>query len=111
MSCRTLFLTNRRKEHPMLLQPNPTPTAGPAVGVRALTFPIAALMAEISAACEGPPEARGGRIVAALRGAAATPNLLTPDARTARADCYARHTIGSDPAGRFTVLTLVWGPG
>src|SRR5688500_9558936 len=76
-----------------------------------LTVPIAALMAEIGAACDGPADARSERIVAALRVTAAAPNLLSAGQRTPRAECYARHTLCADPAGRFTVLSLVWGPG
>ena len=43
--------------------------------------------------------------------AAAMPDLLTPELRAPRAGCYARHTIAADPAGRFTLLSIVWGPG
>jgi predicted metal-dependent enzyme (double-stranded beta helix superfamily) len=72
---------------------------------------VVLLMAEIGAACEGPAEAMGGRIAEALRRAAATPGLLTPALRTGQPHCYARRTIASDPAGRFTLLSLVWNPG
>jgi len=76
-----------------------------------LSYPVAMLMAEIGEACEGPPDVMGERIRAALRMTAATPAFLLPEFRTPRAGCYARHTIASDPAGRFTVLSIVWGPG
>ena len=36
---------------------------------------------------------------------------LTPELRAPRTGCYARHTIAADPAGRFTLLSIVWGPG
>jgi predicted metal-dependent enzyme (double-stranded beta helix superfamily) len=39
------------------------------------------------------------------------PDLLTPELRAPRNGCYARHTIAADPAGRFTLLSIVWGPG
>ena len=77
----------------------------------ALSYPVALLMAEIGDACEGPAEAMGQRIAHALRIAAAMPDLLTAELRAPRAGCYARHTIAADPAGRFTLLSIVWGPG
>ena len=39
------------------------------------------------------------------------PDLLTAELRAPRAGCYARHTIAADPAGRFTLLSIVWAPG
>jgi len=83
----------------------------PAISGVPLTYPVAMLMAELGEACEGPSDVMGERIRCALRVAAATPAFLLPEFRAARADCYARHTIASDPAGRFTVLSIVWGPG
>jgi predicted metal-dependent enzyme (double-stranded beta helix superfamily) len=46
-----------------------------------------------------------------LRSAAANPAFLCAEFRVARAGCYARHIVASDPAGRFTLLSIVWGPG
>ena len=83
----------------------------PAISTSALRYPVALLMAEISNACDGPAHAMGDRIAHALRVAAATPDLLTEDLRVPRSGCYARHTIAADPAGRFTLLSIVWGPG
>ncbi len=77
----------------------------------ALTYPVALLMAEIGDAGDGPADAMGVRIAHALRTAAATADFLLPEWRVPRAGCYARHTIGSDPAGRFTLLAIVWAPG
>jgi predicted metal-dependent enzyme (double-stranded beta helix superfamily) len=77
----------------------------------ALTDPIALLMAAVGDACDGPADAMGARIVQALRTAAAVPNLLSDELRAPHAGCYARHTIAADPAGRFTLLSIVWGPG
>ena len=68
-------------------------------------------MAEIGEACDGPADAMGLRIAHALRIAAATPDFLPPESRAPRPGCYARHTIASDPAGRFTLLAIVWAPG
>jgi predicted metal-dependent enzyme (double-stranded beta helix superfamily) len=85
--------------------------ARPVIATPALTYPIALLMAEIGDACEGPVDVTGGRIANALRAAAAVPNFLSAELRTPRSGCYARHTIASDPAGRFTLLSIVWAPG
>ena len=76
-----------------------------------LTYPIAALMAEIGEACDGPAATMGDRIAGALCEAAANPTFLSPERRAPRPNCYVRHVIASDPAGRFTLLSIVWGPG
>lgn len=72
---------------------------------------ISALAAEISAACFEEPEAKAAQIKAALRRAVADPGLLSAEQCAAKADCYARHVIYADPARRFTILAIVWGPG
>jgi len=97
-----------------MLQARPSPLESrrrPAISTSALTYPVALLMAEIGDACDGAAEAMGARIAHALRVTAAMPDLLTPELRAPRPDCYARHTIASDPAGRFTLLSIVWAPG
>jgi len=97
-----------------MLQTRPIPletVRRPAVTLAALTDPLALLMAEIGDACDGPADAMGRRIAHALRVAAAMPDLLTAERRAPRSGCYARHTIASDPAGRFTLLSIVWAPG
>jgi predicted metal-dependent enzyme (double-stranded beta helix superfamily) len=83
----------------------------PAQATSVLTYPVALLMAEIGDACDGPADAMAGRITQALRTAAAAPNLLSDGLRAPRTGCYARHTIAAEPAGRFTLLSIVWGPG
>jgi predicted metal-dependent enzyme (double-stranded beta helix superfamily) len=80
----------------------PSPSAGSA---------LATLVGEINAACVGNDGPKASRIVAALRQAAAEPALLTRDQRTAKTGCYARHVLHSDPAGRFTIVSIVWSPG
>jgi predicted metal-dependent enzyme (double-stranded beta helix superfamily) len=72
---------------------------------------IGLLAAEISAACDEQPDTMRQRIRAALARAAAIPQLLRPDQRVPQADCYARHILYSDLAGRFTILAIVWGAG
>jgi predicted metal-dependent enzyme (double-stranded beta helix superfamily) len=74
------------------------------------TTPLAALVAEIDAACAG-AEPDGRRMAAALRTAAARRDLLMPDQRLGEGHCYARHLLYSDPADRFTIVAIVWGPG
>ena len=91
---------------PPELETSSRPNASPA-----LTYPIALLMAEIGDACEGPADAMAARVTSALRNAVAVPNLLSEELRAPRAGCYARHTIAADPAGRFTLLAIVWSPG
>lgn len=66
------------------------------------------LAAEIGAACEGEPERKAHRVVAALQTAAADPGLLAAGQYAACADSYARHVLCADPQGRFTVVALVW---
>ena len=85
--------------------------AKPAFPRVSLDDPISLVMAEIGKTCDGPSAAIGSRIGHALRVAAATPGFLPAEFRAPRPDCYARHTIASDPAGRFTLLAIVWAPG
>jgi predicted metal-dependent enzyme (double-stranded beta helix superfamily) len=72
---------------------------------------VAELAADIGAACEGSRELMARRVVAALARAAADPDLFTSAQRIPSPDCYARHVVHGDPAGRFTILSLVWMPG
>ena len=97
-----------------MLQARPWPietVSRPSVSAPSLTYPVALLMAEIGDACDGPVDAMGQRIAHALRVATAMPDVLTAELRAPRAGCYARHAIASDPAGRFTLLSIVWAPG
>jgi len=72
---------------------------------------VADLAADIGAACESSRGLMERRVVAALARAAADPDLLTPAQRIPSTECYARHVVYGDPAGRFTILSLVWMPG
>ena len=93
--------------HAQLLTPafRQTPT------LPCLTPALAELAAEIEAACGAPPSAMKDRITAALEAAAACASLLAADQRVVRPDRYARHILYGDPAGRFTILALVWAGG
>jgi len=72
---------------------------------------LADLAADMGAACEGSRALMERRLIAALARAAADPDLLTSAQRIPSPDCYARHVVYGDPAGRFTILSLVWMPG
>jgi predicted metal-dependent enzyme (double-stranded beta helix superfamily) len=91
--------------------PKPIERARPVVQAPTLSDPIALLMAQIGDACDGPADAMAERVAQALRAAAAVPGVLSAELRTPRPGCYARHTIASDPAGRFTLLSIVWSTG
>jgi len=69
------------------------------------------LASAIGDACAGPADEKAQRIMAALARAHADADLLTPAQRMPSSTCYARHVLHSDPAGRFTILSLVWLPG
>ena len=73
---------------------------------------LSLLVAEITTACGRPLPAMRARVLAVLKTVAADPDaeLLTPEQSARRADRYARHVLYGDPAGRFTILSLVWGP-
>ena len=86
------------------------PDSEPAPRARTLGG-VGALAAEISAACFDPPALKAERIKAALKRTVAEPGLLSPEQCATKADCYARHVIYADPAGRFTILAIVWGAG
>jgi predicted metal-dependent enzyme (double-stranded beta helix superfamily) len=87
------------------------PTTPRPASRQCVTSALADLVAEIEAACGGPDAAMGDRIVAALRAAAACPTLLMPDQHAGRPGRYTRHVLYGDPAGRFTILSLVWNQG
>lgn len=72
---------------------------------------VAALAAEITAACGQSHAAMAAGIKAALARAVREPDLLAADQRRPQPNCYARHVLHSDMAGRFTILAIVWGPG
>ncbi len=83
----------------------PAPTL--ATGSEALT----GLIARLDSACAAPVESMGAAITEALKSACARPDLLSPLQCCGRNDHYARHVLHADPAGRYTVVALVWEPG
>ena len=72
---------------------------------------VGELAARISRACFEPPQAMGRQIKDALARAVREPALLSAEQRLPEPQCYARHVIYSDPAGRFTILAIVWDGG
>jgi predicted metal-dependent enzyme (double-stranded beta helix superfamily) len=87
------------------------PALRPRANLPHLTSALTKLAAEIDAACGRPPAVMKERIVAALAAAVLQPTFLGPDQSVGRADRYIRHVLHGDPAGRFTILALVWNPG
>ena len=85
------------------------PLASSVAEIRAAA--IDELAACVSRACAEPSDVMGQQIKAALARAAAEPALLAAAHRKPSADCYARHVLYADPAGRFTILSIVWGAG
>jgi predicted metal-dependent enzyme (double-stranded beta helix superfamily) len=94
--------------HAELLAP---PAASRAGTSRPITPALTALVAEIDAACSGAPAAMKDRVIAALQTAVTQAGLLTEDQRVPQSGCYARHLMHSDPAGRFSIVAIVWDAG
>ena len=69
------------------------------------------LAGRIGAAVALPPQAMAREITAALSEATATPDWLPPERRRASHENYARHLLYGDPAGRYSILSIVWGHG
>jgi len=89
----------------------PLPAAIRTRSSQPVTPSVAALVAEIGGACDGAPEAMKDRVIAALLAAVTQAGLLTDEQRLPQSGCYARHLLHSDPAGRFTIVAIVWDPG
>jgi predicted metal-dependent enzyme (double-stranded beta helix superfamily) len=73
--------------------------------------PLAVLIDAIDMACDGDGEPCAEQIVTALRAAVVWQDLLTADQRMPQGSCYARHLLHEDPAGRYTIVAIVWDPG
>jgi predicted metal-dependent enzyme (double-stranded beta helix superfamily) len=57
------------------------------------------------------PDALASEVTAALRDATSEAGWLPPERRRADHQRYARHLLYGDPAGRFSILSLVWDHG
>ena len=57
------------------------------------------------------PDALASAVTAALRDATSEAGWLPPERRRADHQRYARHLLYGDPAGRFSILSIVWDHG
>lgn len=69
------------------------------------------MIAEVTQAAGRPAKERSAAIAAILADAAMEPALLAEIDCPERPDCYCRHLLHADPAGRFALVALVWRPG
>jgi predicted metal-dependent enzyme (double-stranded beta helix superfamily) len=69
------------------------------------------LVDSIEAVCTGAIAAYEAGMLDALTRFATRPGLLTPEQRVGRPGTYARHVLHADPAGRYTIVSLVWDAG
>jgi predicted metal-dependent enzyme (double-stranded beta helix superfamily) len=69
------------------------------------------LAARIGSAVELAPDAMAAEIQAALGEATDRPDWLPAERRRASHENYARHLLYGDPAGRYSILALVWDHG
>lgn len=69
------------------------------------------LVGSIEAVCTGPISAYEAGMRDALTRFATRPGVLTPEQRVGRSGTYARHVLHADPAGRYTIVSLVWDAG
>lgn len=71
--------------------------------------PLAAFIAAVQAALAGP--AAQQRIGAALARLVARDDWLPPAYAVPHPDHYQQYLLHADPAGRFSIVSFVWGPG
>ncbi|HEY7176802.1 MAG TPA: cysteine dioxygenase family protein [Micromonosporaceae bacterium] len=78
-----------------------------------MTPAIAALAADIAEAVRSdvPAIDVSRSVAAALTPHLAVPDLLDPEDKRGRPDCYTQHVLHIDPDRRFSVVSLVWMPG
>ena len=98
-----------------VIENKPTPPAEPAASRPGRDSALDALVASLDAACDeaqgtaaGPA---GDRVVAAIERACRQPRLLGEAQRRGDPEHYTRHLLHADPAGRYTLVALVWEPG
>src|SRR5436853_5588404 len=72
---------------------------------------LLSMASEIGAACACSPPLMADRMVAALGWAQQVADALAPEQKQASESCYTRRVLYGDPAGRFTILALIWGAG
>jgi predicted metal-dependent enzyme (double-stranded beta helix superfamily) len=69
------------------------------------------LIGDLETAASGAESGLEAGVIAALAAATAQSEWIPPDRRRASHDNYARHVLYGDPAGRFSILSIVWSPG
>ena len=69
------------------------------------------LIAALDAAMSAAPDTFAAAVTGALRACWDDERLVPAALRRAHADCYARHMLHADAAGRYAVLAIAWGPG
>jgi predicted metal-dependent enzyme (double-stranded beta helix superfamily) len=79
--------------------------------ISAVILKLEQLAGRIGAALAHAPDAMAQEIKAALREATATPDWLSEEGRRASHDNYARHLLHGDPAGRYSILAIIWDHG
>jgi predicted metal-dependent enzyme (double-stranded beta helix superfamily) len=76
-----------------------------------MTGPLQRLIGDLEIAVSEPAEALARGVTAALESAIEDCEWLPEDRRRASHENYARHVLHGDPAGRFSILAIVWSPG
>jgi len=74
-------------------------------------FTVNSLMDQMALALDAGEPARANHVKQVLLAAVSQRDWLPPDRRTANHQNYTRHFLHADPAGRFSVLSIVWSPG
>lgn len=69
------------------------------------------LIDDLGAAVSGDAGGLAQGVTGALKVAVSQSEWIPPDRRRASHDNYARHVLYGDPAGRYSILSIVWGPG
>ena len=69
------------------------------------------LAGRIGSAMHLAPDSMAAEVQAAIAEATARPDWLPPERRRARHENYARHLLYGDPAGRYSILAIVWDHG
>ena len=72
---------------------------------------IERLAGRVGSAMDLAPDSMAAEVRAALGEATARPDWLSPERRRASHENYARHLLYSDPAGRYSILAIVWDHG
>ncbi|RYH54112.1 MAG: cysteine dioxygenase [Alcaligenaceae bacterium] len=69
------------------------------------------LIAALDTAIQTTPDALPAQVALALTQSLQASDLLTESQQTGSAECYTRHVLHSDFAGRYTLVALIWHPG